>query len=155
MEKAVSSPRELEVSVLGNDEPRASCAGEIVPEREFYDYTAKYLDENTGLIAPAELSDELTSRLGELAVGAFKALDCSGMGRVDFLMNRETEDLFISEINTIPGFTQISMYPKLWELSGIPYKELITSLIELSIQRNRSQKSLKVDITDIQKTPEA
>lgn len=155
VEKAVPRAREIEVSVLGNDEPRASCPGEIVPEREFYDYTAKYLDENTGLIAPAEFSDELSSRLGELAAAAFKALDCSGMGRIDFLMNGDTEEIYISEINTIPGFTQISMYPKLWELSGIPYTELITRLIELSIERNESQMSLKVDITDIQKTPSA
>ncbi len=153
VEKAVVAPREIEVSVLGNDAPEASCPGEIVPKREFYDYTAKYLDEDTALIAPAELDQDVTSRLGELAVGAFKALDCKGMGRVDFLMDRQTNELFISEINTIPGFTQISMYPKLWELSGIPYSELITRLIELAIERNESQKSLKVDITDIQKTP--
>lgn len=153
VEEAVSSPREIEVSVLGNDDPRASCAGEIVPDREFYDYTAKYLDDNTGLIAPAELSERLSSELGDLAVGAFKALDCSGMGRIDFLMNAETEELYISEINTIPGFTQISMYPKLWELSGIPYKELITRLLELAIEKRESQNSLKADITDIQETP--
>lgn len=153
VEKAVSNPREIEVSVLGNDAPEASCPGEIVPKREFYDYTAKYLDDDTGLIAPAELDQDVTSCLGELAVGAFKALDCKGMGRVDFLMDRQTNELFISEINTIPGFTQISMYPKLWELSGIPYSELITRLIELAIERSESQKSLKVDITDIQKTP--
>jgi D-alanine-D-alanine ligase len=153
VEKAVIAPREIEISVLGNDEPAASCPGEIVPKREFYDYTAKYLDEGTGLIAPAELDQEVTSRLSELAVGAFKALDCSGMGRVDFLMETATNAIFISEINTIPGFTQISMYPKLWELSGIPYTELITRLIELAIERNESQRSLKVDITDIQKTP--
>lgn len=153
VEKAVTGAREIEVSVLGNDEPRASCPGEIVPDREFYDYTAKYLDNSTGLIAPAELSEELSTRLGNLAVETFKALDCSGMGRVDFLMNSETEEIFISEINTIPGFTQISMYPKLWELSGIPYEELITRLIELAIEKRESQMSLKVDITDIQKTP--
>jgi len=153
VEKAVIAPREIEVSVLGNDEPEASCPGEIVPKREFYDYAAKYLDQETGLIAPAELGQEVTSRLSELAVGAFKALDCKGMGRVDFLMNGETNELFISEINTIPGFTQISMYPRLWELSGIPYSELITRLIELAIERYESQKSLKVDIAGIQKTP--
>jgi len=153
VEKAVNTPREIEVSVLGNDAPKASCPGEIVPKREFYDYTAKYLDEETGLIAPAELDEEITTRLSELAVGAFKVLDCKGMGRVDFLMDGQTNELFISEINTIPGFTQISMYPKLWELSGVPYAELITRLIELAIERNESQKSLKVDITDIQKTP--
>lgn len=153
VEKAVNAPREIEVSVLGNDDPQASCPGEIVPKREFYDYTAKYLDEETGLIAPAELDQEIASRLSELAIGAFKALDCSGMGRVDFLIETATNAIFISEINTIPGFTQISMYPKLWELSGITYTALITRLIELAIERNKFQRSLKVDITDIQKTP--
>ena len=153
VEKAVVNPREIEVSVLGNDEPIASCPGEIVPHREYYDYTAKYLDDSTGLIAPAELDEEITGRLSELAVSAFKALDCSGMGRVDFLMEKETNELFISEINTIPGFTQISMYPRLWEISGIGYTELITRLLELAIERNESQKSLEVDISDIQKTP--
>ncbi len=153
VEKAVVDPREIEVGVLGNDEPIASCAGEIVPHREFYDYTAKYLDDSTGLIAPAELDEEITGRLRELAVSTFKALDCSGMGRVDFLMGKGTNEIFISEINTIPGFTQISMYPRLWEISGIPYIELITRLIELAVERNESLSSLEVDISDIQKTP--
>jgi len=153
VEKAVVNPREIEVSVLGNNEPIASCAGEIVPGREFYDYTAKYLDDSTELIAPAKLEPQITARLGQLAVSAFKALDSSGMGRVDFLMDRQSQEIFIMEINTIPGFTQISMYPRLWELSGIPYTELITRLIELAIERSEYRKGLQVDISNIQKTP--
>ncbi|MEM7008700.1 MAG: D-alanine--D-alanine ligase family protein [Thermodesulfobacteriota bacterium] len=146
IEKAVGNPREIEISVLGHETPQASLPGEIVPHRDFYDYTAKYLEEGTGLIAPAELDEELTNRLKELAVKAFVALDCSGMGRVDFLLNGSTQELYIGEINTIPGFTQISMYPKLWEISGVGYTELISRLFDLAIHRKNEQLKLTTDI---------
>ena len=148
VEKAVSNPREIEISVLGNENPVASLPGEILPHRDFYDYTAKYLEEGTGLIAPAELDEDMNIKLRELAVKAFKALDCSGMGRVDFLLNGATEEIFVGEINTIPGFTQISMYPKLWEVSGINFTELITKLIQFAIDRKNEKLKLRTDIEE-------
>ncbi len=138
VEAAVPQAREIEVSVLGNDEPIASVPGEIIPSREFYSYAAKYLDDGdraSQLLIPAPLPPELAERTRELAIRAYLAVDCAGMARVDFLLSRETGDLFISEINTIPGFTAISMYPKLWEASGIPYPELIDRLIQLALER--------------------
>ncbi|MCK4452305.1 MAG: D-alanine--D-alanine ligase, partial [Anaerolineae bacterium] len=134
-ERAVNA-REIEVSVLGNDEPLASLPGEIIPCREFYDYIAKYIDDRSELIIPADLSPDLTRRIQELAVAAFLAVDCAGMARVDFLLDKDTEELYVGELNTIPGFTPISMYPKLWEASGISYSELIDRLIELALERH-------------------
>ncbi|MCZ6791509.1 MAG: D-alanine--D-alanine ligase A, partial [Candidatus Dadabacteria bacterium] len=148
VEKAVSNPREIEISVLGHENPIASLPGEVIPHREFYDYTAKYLEEGTGLIAPAPLDEDMNNKLKELAVKTFKALDCSGMGRVDFLIDGDTGDIFISEINTIPGFTQISMYPKLWEISGISFTELITKLIQFAIDRKNDKLKLRTDIKE-------
>ncbi|NIP38115.1 MAG: D-alanine--D-alanine ligase [Candidatus Dadabacteria bacterium] len=145
VEKAVKDPREIEVSVLGNNNPMASVPGEIVPKRGFYDYEAKYSDDSTELIAPAKLNKSVTKKLQEIAVDVFKALDCSGMGRIDFLMERKTKRIYVSEINTIPGFTQISMYPKLWELSGIKYKKLVTTLIELAIDKHEEKNKLNTD----------
>jgi D-alanine-D-alanine ligase len=136
VEKSVEQAREIEVSVLGNDDPIASVPGEVVPDREFYDYAAKYLDSASELLIPAPLADETTARVRQLALDAYRAFDCAGMARVDFLLSRTTGDLFISEVNTIPGFTSISMYPKLWEASGIPYSELIDRLIELALKRH-------------------
>lgn len=133
-EQAVNA-REIEVSVLGNDDPIASVPGEIIPCREFYDYIAKYIDDRSELIIPADLPAELTKRVQELAIAAFQAVDCAGMARVDFLLDKDTEELYIGELNTIPGFTPISMYPKLWEASGISYSELIDRLIELALER--------------------
>lgn len=133
-EPAVNA-REIEVSVLGNDEPIASLPGEIIPHREFYDYIAKYIDDRSELVLPADLPPELTRRIQELAVAAFLAVDCAGMARVDFLLDKDTGELYIGELNTIPGFTPISMYPKLWEVSGISYSELIDRLIELALER--------------------
>jgi D-alanine-D-alanine ligase len=127
--------REIEVSVLGNDEPIASVPGEIVPCNEFYDYSAKYVDNKSELRIPADLSDEIIAQIQALAIKAYKALDCAGMARVDFFLEKKTNRLIINEINTIPGFTSISMYPKLWEASGIPYNELVSKLIELAIER--------------------
>jgi len=148
IEKAVSNPREIEISVLGHENPIASVPGEILPHREFYDYTAKYLEEGTGLIAPAQIDEDMTAKLRDLAIKTFKALDCSGMARVDFLINGDTEELFIGEINTIPGFTQISMYPKLWEISGITFSELITKLFDFAIYRKNDRMKLSTDIKE-------
>ena len=134
-ERAVNA-REIEVSVLGNDEPIASVPGEIIPCREFYDYIAKYIDDRSELIIPADLPPGVTRRIQELAIAAFLAVDCAGMARVDFLLDKDTEELYVGELNTIPGFTPISMYPKLWEASGISYSELIDRLIELALERH-------------------
>ncbi|MBI3361851.1 MAG: D-alanine--D-alanine ligase [Chloroflexi bacterium] len=127
--------REIEVSVLGNDAPIASVPGEVISSREFYDYSAKYLDESSELIIPANLPEATAAEARRMAVGAFKAIDGAGMARVDFLLDKDSGQLYVSEINTIPGFTQISMYPKLWEASGISYTELIDRLIELALER--------------------
>ena len=137
--------RELEVSVLGNDEPKASIVGEIIPTHEFYSYEAKYIDENgAALKIPAEnVTPELTKRLQELAVKAFKLLECRGLARVDFFLDRDTKELYLNEINTLPGFTKISMYPKLWEASGLPYAKLLDELIRLAQERHAEKNALK------------
>ena len=131
--------REIEVSVLGNEEPVASVPGEVVPGDEFYSYRAKYLDDTSRLLIPAPLTPEQTQRVRELALAAYRAIDAAGMARVDFLMHKETGEFFISEVNTIPGFTPISMYPKLWEASGLPYPQLLDRLIELALERHRER----------------
>lgn len=127
--------RELECAVLGNDSPIASAVGEIVSSGEFYDYRAKYIDNKSKVIIPAGIPEETADTIRDYAVKAFKALDCAGLSRVDFFVHRETGKVYINEINTIPGFTNISMYPMLWEASGIPYSELIERLLELAIER--------------------
>lgn len=132
--------RELECSVLGNDEPQASIAGEIVPSAEFYDYSAKYLDEGSQLIIPAKLTKKQMKEVQEMAVRAFQAVDCSGLARVDFLMDPKSEKVYLNEINTMPGFTSISMYPKLWKASGLEYPELIDRLIQLALERHEEKK---------------
>jgi D-alanine-D-alanine ligase len=132
--------REIECSVLGNDRPAASVPGEIVPGKEFYDYTAKYLDEGSQLIIPAKLSRAETKRVQQLAISAFKAVDCSGLARVDFLMDPKTRKIYLNEINTMPGFTSISMYPKLWAATGLAYPELIERLIQLGLERHQEKK---------------
>jgi D-alanine-D-alanine ligase len=132
--------REIECSVLGNDRPQASVPGEIVPGKEFYDYTAKYLDEGSQLIIPAKLSETETKKVQELAIKAFQAVDCAGLARVDFLMAPKTRRLFVNEINTMPGFTAISMYPKLWAASGLAYPDLIEKLIQLGLERHEEKK---------------
>jgi D-alanine-D-alanine ligase len=132
-----SKAREFEVAVLGNDDPKASVVGEIVPGKEFYDYEAKYLSEGSVPVIPAKLSAKETKQIREMAVEAFKACDLSGLARVDFLMEPEgNRRVYLNEVNTMPGFTQISMYPKLWEASGIKYRDLITLLIELALERH-------------------
>ena len=135
VERGLSKPREIEVSVLGNDQPVASVPGEVVPDDDFYTYRAKYFDDRSQLRIPAPLPAEVTRRLQELAVAAFRAADCAGMARVDFLASQDLSEIYISEINTIPGFTRISMYPKLWEASGLPYPALIDRLTDLALQR--------------------
>ena len=134
VEKGVN-PREIEVSVLGNDDPQVSMPGEIIPSREFYSYEAKYIDGNSELFIPAPIPMEVTEKVRDLAARAYRAADCAGMGRVDFLLERDSGLLYLSEINTIPGFTKISMYPKLWEASGLAYPELVDRLIELALER--------------------
>jgi D-alanine-D-alanine ligase len=132
--------REIECSVLGNDDPKASVAGEIVPCKEFYDYDAKYLDEGSELVIPAKLTKTEMKEVQTLAIAAFQAVDCSGLARVDFLMDPKTRKIFLNEINTMPGFTSISMYPKLWAASGVTYPELISRLIELGLERHADKK---------------
>jgi D-alanine-D-alanine ligase len=135
IERGVANVREIEVSVLGNDDPRASVPGEVLPSREFYSYESKYVDGTSGLLIPAPIPAEVAARVQELAVRAFKAIDASGMARVDFFLDKDSGTLYLNELNTIPGFTKISMYPKLWEASGIPYASLVDRLIELALQR--------------------
>ena len=132
--------REIECSVLGNDDPKASIAGEIVPSKEFYDYDAKYLDEGSQLVIPAKITKSEMKKVQALAVAAFQAVDCSGLARVDFLMDPKTRKMYVNEINTMPGFTSISMYPKLWAASGVSYTELIDRLIQLGIERHKDKK---------------
>jgi D-alanine-D-alanine ligase len=132
-----SKARELEVAVLGNDDPKASVVGEIVPGKEFYDYEAKYLSEGSVPVIPAKLTKAESKQIREMAVAAFRACDLSGLSRVDFLMEPDGKRrIFLNEVNTMPGFTRISMYPKLWEATGIAYKDLITRLIELALERH-------------------
>lgn len=132
--------REIECAVLGNDDPQASVPGEIIPIKEFYDYEAKYLQEGSELVIPAELSPEESAAIQDLAIKAFQAVDCSGLARVDFLMDPATRTFYVNEINTMPGFTAISMYPKLWAATGVTYPELIERLIHLGIERHRDKR---------------
>ena len=135
--------REIEVSVLGNGEPIASLPGEVIPADEFYSYYAKYEDKRTQLIVSAELSSGIIQKVQRLAIRAYKAINCQGMARVDFLIDKTSQEIFVSELNTIPGFTNMSMHPKLWEASGISYSHLLNRLIDLAIQvrieRDRNQ----------------
>jgi D-alanine-D-alanine ligase len=134
--------RELEVSVLGNDRPIASVVGEIRPRRDFYDYVAKYVSNDSELLIPAPLDPPVAEEVRALALRAYRAIDCAGLGRVDLMMDRESERLYMNEINTIPGFTRISMYPKLWEASGISYAELLDRLIALALERYEKKRQL-------------
>jgi D-alanine-D-alanine ligase len=145
VERAVSA-REIEVSVLGNHDPKASIPGEIVPHREFYDYAAKYLEEGTQLLIPAKLKKSEIKKVQALAITAFKALELSGMARVDFFIEKRGGKIFLNEVNTIPGFTSISMYPKLWEANGIPFRELLTKLIDLALEQHREKARTKYQI---------
>lgn len=127
--------REIEISVLGNEQPIASLPGEIIPANEFYDYKAKYLDNNSLLKIPAQLDENLIKQIQKLAVDTFLALDLSGLARVDFFLCKKTGEIFINEVNTLPGFTEISMYPKLWNISGLPMDKLLEKLVDLAIER--------------------
>jgi D-alanine-D-alanine ligase len=127
--------REIEVSVLGNEDAEASIPGEVIPSREYYSYEAKYVDNASELLIPAPIPETIIDQARQLAVKAFRAIDCQGMARVDFLLDRESDELYLNELNTIPGFTSISMYPKLWEASGLPYPRLVDRLIELALER--------------------
>ena len=145
VEKAVSA-REIEVSVLGNHEPKASVPGEIVPHREFYDYTAKYLEDGTQLLIPAQLKPAQVQKIQSLAVQAFRALELSGMARVDFFLEKKGNKLYLNEVNTMRGFTSISMYPKLWEASGISFRQLIDKLIDLAFELHSERARTKYAI---------
>jgi len=145
VEKAVTG-REIEVSVLGNHEPQSSVPGEIVPHREFYDYTAKYLEDGTQLIIPAALKASQVAKIQSLAIKAFRTLELSGMARVDFFLEKKGGKLYLNEANTIPGFTSISMYPKLWEASGISFRELIGKLIDLAFEMHNEKTRTKYAI---------
>ncbi len=135
--------RELEVAVMGNDAPIASVVGEIRPKRAFYDYVAKYVSDDSDLIIPAELDADTETAVRKMAIQAYMAIDCAGLGRVDLLLDTDSGELFINEINTIPGFTRISMYPKLWEATGVSYPELLDRLIDLAIERHQDKEKLK------------
>jgi D-alanine-D-alanine ligase len=143
VEVAAPDAREIEVSVLGNTRPKASVPGEVIPSNEFYDYDAKYVDGLSTLIIPAELPRDLAEAIRETAIRGFVACECEGMARVDFLLERQTNRFYLNELNTIPGFTQISMYPKLWEASGVSYSQLLDELIQLAIERHKRKSSLR------------
>jgi len=146
IEAAVPNAREIECAVLGNDEPEASVPGEIIPSREFYDYEAKYLDEGSATVIPAKLTDAQHEQVRSMAVAAFKALDCAGMARVDFLLARDSGLLYVNEINTIPGFTTISMYSKMWEATGVTYPQLLDRLIALALERHAEKQALRTSM---------
>jgi D-alanine-D-alanine ligase len=146
VEAAVPRAREIECSVIGNDDPSASEPGEIIPSREFYDYEAKYLDDDSKSVIPADLPSPIVEEVKRLAMEAFRAIDCSGLARVDFLLARDTGALFLNEINTMPGFTSISMYSKMWDASGVAYPELVRRLIELGLERHKQKQRLKTSI---------
>ncbi len=147
IEAAVQNVREFECGVLGNDELLVSGVGEIKPSNEFYDYNAKYIDGKSDTIIQSDITDELRKQIQDLALAAFRAIDCEGMARVDFLYDQKNKQLFLNEINTIPGFTTISMYPKLMEAAGIPFSELLDRLITLAIQRQNEKRKLKTSYT--------
>jgi D-alanine-D-alanine ligase len=143
IEAAVPQAREIEVAVLGNDEPDASVPGEVVPSREFYDYQAKYIDDDSKLLIPAPLTDRQAQEVRRLAIAAFKAIDGAGMARVDFLLSAESGVLYVNELNTIPGFTTIGMYSKLWAASGLAFPALLDRLIALALERHADKQQLR------------
>ena len=136
--------KEIECGVLGNDEPEASIPGEIVPCTEFYDYEAKYILNDSQLIIPAKIAPDLIQKVQDLAIRSFKAVDCAGLARVDFFVDMTKNEIYVNEINTIPGFTKISMYPKMWEATGIGYTELIDRLLQLAVERFEDKKQNKI-----------
>jgi D-alanine-D-alanine ligase len=146
IEAAVPSAREIECAVLGNDAPDASVPGEVIPSREFYDYEAKYIDDGSKIVIPAELDPGMAAEVQRLSIAAFKAIDCAGMARVDFLVGRRNK-IFVNEVNTIPGFTTISMYSKLWAASGVQYPALLDRLIALALERHAEKQQLRTSVT--------
>jgi D-alanine-D-alanine ligase len=146
VEAAVPQAREIEIAVLGNDDPVTSVPGEIIPSREFYDYEAKYLDEDSRVVIPAPLSAAQSADVQRLAVEAYKAIDCAGMARIDFLLAADTGMLYLNEANTIPGFTTISMYAKMWAASGVSYAELLDRLIGLALDRHAEKQQLRTSV---------
>lgn len=135
VERGVKEVREIEVSVLGNEHPQASVCGEVMPSREFYSYESKYVDGTSGLQIPAQLPEDVSVQIRDYAIRAYKAIDCAGMARADFFVDKNTNRIYLNELNTLPGFTSISMYPKLWQASGLTYSQLVDRLIELAIER--------------------
>jgi D-alanine-D-alanine ligase len=147
IEAGVPNAREIECAVLGNDQPEASVPGEIIPSREFYDYEAKYLDGASKDVIPADLTEEQVRDVQRLAIAAFRAVECAGMARVDFFIDRDNGRIYLNEVNTIPGFTTISMYPKMWEASGLPYGALVDRLIALALERHAEKQQLRTSVT--------
>ena len=147
VEAAVPEAREIECAVIGNDDPEASLPGEVIPSREFYDYEAKYIDSGSQTIIPADLPPALTDRIRRLSIEAFQAIDCAGMARVDFLLSRKDDAIYVNEVNTIPGFTTISMYSKMWAASGVSYPELLDRLIKLAVERHAAKQLLRTSVT--------
>jgi D-alanine-D-alanine ligase len=147
VEAAVPDAREIECGVLGNDDPIASIPGEVIPSREFYDYESKYVDDGSQVVIPADLPEVTAAHVRRLAVDAFAAIDAAGMARVDFLLSRRSGELYVNEINTIPGFTTISMYAKLWAASGVDYPTLLDRLIALAQERHAEKQQLRTSIT--------
>ncbi|CAN5679782.1 D-alanine--D-alanine ligase family protein [soil metagenome] len=147
VEAAVAEAREIECAVLGNDDPEASVPGEVIPSREFYDYDAKYLDEGSKTVIPADLPQAIVDRVRQLSIDAFKSIDCAGMARVDFLLSRRDGSIFVNEVNTIPGFTTISMYAKMWQASGVSYPELLDRLLALAMKRHAAKQQLRTSVT--------
>jgi len=145
IEAAVQDAREIECAVLGNDNPEASVPGEVIPSREFYDYEAKYLDDGSKVIIPADVGPKTAAEIQRLSILAFKAIDCAGMARVDFLLS--PEKIFVNEVNTIPGFTTISMYSKLWDASGVKYPALLDRLVALALERHAEKQQLRTSVT--------
>lgn len=142
VEQAIPHVREIECSILGNNNPKASILGEIIPSNDFYDYDSKYVDGKSQEIIPADISQKIAKQIRKTAIKAFKTLNCSGLARIDFLINNETKVFYLNEINTMPGFTQISMYPKLWEASGVVYSDLLDQLIELGLKKHAEKSQL-------------
>jgi D-alanine-D-alanine ligase len=147
VEAAVPQAREIECAVLGNDAPEASVPGEVIPSREFYDYEAKYLDDGSKVIIPADLPPAVAAEIQRLSIGAFRAIDCAGMARVDFLISGVTGAIFVNEVNTIPGFTTISMYAKLWAATRVSYPVLLDRLIALALERHAEKQQLRTSVT--------
>jgi D-alanine-D-alanine ligase len=147
VEAAIPEAREIECAVLGNDTPEASVAGEVIPSREFYDYEAKYLDDRSQVIIPADLAPPVSDDIRRLSIASFKSIDCAGMARVDFLLSRTTGQIFVNEVNTIPGFTTISMYSKLWAATGVDYATLLDRLVGLALERHAGKQQLRTSLT--------